>query len=100
MEGRGDHILLPSVIPAQVQGRHNTMRSTHTIGHRSNANAVRPVRRALGIPSRLWRPWGKTPAWRSVHRLGAQRDLELVNSNSILNADADQVPVTINYLMP
>ena len=64
-------------------------------GIRSDANAVRPVRRASGIPSRLWRPWGKTPAWRSIHRLGAQRDLELVNSNSILNADADQVPVTI-----
>ena len=26
--GRGDHILLPLVIPAQVQGRHNTTRST------------------------------------------------------------------------
>ena len=26
--GRGDRILLPSVIPAQVQGRHNTTRST------------------------------------------------------------------------
>ena len=33
MEGRRDRILLPSVIPAQVQGRHNTMRSTHTIGY-------------------------------------------------------------------
>ena len=31
--GRGDRILLPSVIPAQVQGRHNTMRSTLTIGY-------------------------------------------------------------------
>ena len=31
--GRGDHILLPSVIPAQVQGHHNTMRSTLTIGY-------------------------------------------------------------------
>ena len=29
--GRGDRILLPSVIPAQVQGRHNTTRSTLTI---------------------------------------------------------------------
>ena len=31
--GRGDHILLPSVIPAQVQGHHNTTRSTLTIGY-------------------------------------------------------------------
>ena len=31
--GRGDRILLPSVIPAQVQGRHNTTRSTLTIGY-------------------------------------------------------------------
>ena len=29
--GRGDRILLPSVIPAQVQGHHNTTRSTLTI---------------------------------------------------------------------
>ena len=29
--GRGDSILLPSVIPAQVQGRHNTTRSTLAI---------------------------------------------------------------------
>ena len=33
MEGRGDRILLPPVIPAQVQGCHNTTRSTHTIGY-------------------------------------------------------------------
>ena len=31
--GRGDRILLPTVIPAQVQGRHNTTRSTLTIGY-------------------------------------------------------------------
>ena len=31
--GRGDRILLPTVIPAQVQGRHNTARSTLTIGY-------------------------------------------------------------------
>ena len=31
--GRGDRILLPSVIPAQVQGRHNPTRSTLTIGY-------------------------------------------------------------------
>ena len=31
--GRGDRILLPSVIPAQVQGRHNTTRSTLSIGY-------------------------------------------------------------------
>ena len=69
-------------------------------GIRSDANAIRPVWKASGIPSRLWRPWGRTPACRSIHQLGAQRDLELVNSNSILNADANQVPVAINYLVP
>ena len=68
-------------------------------GIRSDANTVRPVRKALGIPSRLWRPWGRTPACRIVRRLGAQRDLKLVNLNSILNADANQVPVAINYLV-
>ena len=31
--GRGDHILLPLVTPAQVQGRHYTTRSTLTIGY-------------------------------------------------------------------
>ena len=62
------------------------------LGILSDANAVRPVRKASGIPSRLWRPWGKTPACRSVRRLDTQWDPELVNSNSILNADADQVP--------
>ena len=31
--GRGDRILLPSVIPAQVQGRQNTTRSTLAIGY-------------------------------------------------------------------
>ena len=61
------------------------------LGILSDANAIRPVWKASGIPSRLWRPWGKTPACRSVRRLDAQRDSELVNPNSILNADADQV---------
>ena len=31
--GRGDRILLPSVIPAQVQGHHNTTKSTLTVGY-------------------------------------------------------------------
>ena len=62
------------------------------LGILSDANAIRPVWKASGIPSRLWRPWGKTLARsRSVHRLDTQRDPELVNPNSILNADADQV---------
>ena len=61
------------------------------LGILSDANTVRPVRKASGIPSRLWRPWGKTPACRSVRQLGAQRDPELVNSNSIQTRNADQV---------
>ena len=61
------------------------------LGILSDANAVRPVQKVSGISSRLWRPWGKTPACRSVRRLDAQRDSKLVNPNSILNADADQV---------
>ena len=49
--GRGDRILLPSVIPAQVQGCHNTTRSTLTIGylhciqHRQTRRRITP-----GIP--------------------------------------------------
>ena len=49
--GRGDRILLPSVIPAQVQGRHNTTRSTLTIRYllRIQRPQTRP-RITLGIP--------------------------------------------------
>ena len=65
------------------------------LGILSNAYAVRPVRKVSGIPSRLCRPWGKTPVCRSVCQLDAQRDPELVNSNSILNADADQVQIRV-----
>ena len=49
--GRGDHILLPSVIPAQVQGRHNTTRSTLTIEypfHRQRHQTRRSI--TSGIP--------------------------------------------------
>ena len=54
----------------------------------------------MGIPSRLWRLWGKTPVCSSVRRLDAERNPELVNAEFSINADADQVPVTINYLVP
>ena len=51
--GRGDRILLPSVTPAQVQGRHNhnTTRSTLTIGYPPH-NQRRQTRRRItpGIP--------------------------------------------------
>ena len=49
--GRGDRILLPSVIPAQVQGRHNTTRSTLTIGYPFH-HQRRQMRRRItpGIP--------------------------------------------------
>ena len=49
--GRGDRILLPSVIPAQVQGRHNTTRSTLTIGYPLRIQR-RQTRRGItpGIP--------------------------------------------------
>ena len=49
--GRGDCILLPSVIPAQVQGRHNTMRSTLTIEYPFRCQR-RQMRRRItsGIP--------------------------------------------------
>ena len=52
--GRGDRILLPSVIPAQVQGRHNTTRSTLTIGYPLRIQC-RQTRRGItpGIPSFL-----------------------------------------------
>ena len=49
--GRGDRILLPSVIPAQVQGRHNTTRSTLTIGYPFRRQCHQTRRRITpGIP--------------------------------------------------
>ena len=52
--GRGDRILLPSVIPAQVQGRHNTTRSTLTIGYPLRIQRRQTLRRITpGIPSFL-----------------------------------------------
>ena len=49
--GRGDRILLPSVIPAQVQGRHNTTRSTFTIGYPLRIQHHQTRRRIMpGIP--------------------------------------------------
>ena len=50
------------------------------------------VRKASGIPSRLWRPWGKTPVCSSIRQLDAERYPELVNAEFSINADADQVP--------
>ena len=49
--GRGDRILLPSVIPAQVQGRHNTTRSTLTIEYPFHHQRHQTRRRITsGIP--------------------------------------------------
>ena len=49
--GRGDRILLPSVIPAQVQGHHNTTRSTLTIGYPPRIQRHQTRRRITpGIP--------------------------------------------------
>ena len=62
------------------------------LGILSNANAVRPVWKVSGIPSRLWRLWGKTPICSSVRRLDAERNPELVNAEFSINADANQVP--------
>ena len=61
------------------------------LGIPSDTKAVEPVPKALGIPSRLWRLWGKTPACSSIHRLDAERNPELVNAKFNINADADQV---------
>ena len=67
------------------------------LGIRSDANAIRPVWKASGIPSRLWRLWGKTPVCSSVRRWDAERNPELVNAEFSINADADQVPVAISF---
>ena len=49
--GRGDRILLPSVIPAQVQGHHNTTRSTLTIEYPFRHQSRQTRRRITsGIP--------------------------------------------------
>ena len=52
------------------------------LGILPDANAVKPLWKTLGIPSRLWRLWGKTPACSSVSRLDAKRNLELVKTNN------------------
>ena len=77
--GRGDRILLPSVIPAQVQGHHNTTRSTLTIGY----------------PFRCQRHQTRHPFGRSVRRPDAARNLELANAEFRTTADADQVPESV-----
>ena len=52
--GRRDRILLPSVIPAQVQGRHNTTRSTLMIGYPLRIQCRQTHHRITpGIPSSL-----------------------------------------------
>ena len=84
--GRGDHILLPSVIPAQVQGCHNTTRSTLTIGY-----PFRCQRRQTHCRTRR----GYHPFGRSVLRPDAARNLELANAEFRTTADADQVPESV-----
>ena len=84
--GRGDRILLPSVIPAQVQGRHNTTRSTLTIGyplriqHRQTRHRITPGDTIL--------------LGRSVRQLDAAWDLGLAGAESETSAGADPVPET------
>ena len=48
------------------------------LGILSDASAVKPVQKALGIPSRLWRLCGKTLACSSISQLDAKRNPELV----------------------
>ena len=43
---------------------------------------------------------GQDPVCSSICRLDAERNPELVNAEFSINADADQVPVAINYLVP
>ena len=81
--GRGDRILLPSVIPAQVQGRHNTMRSTLTIEYPFRCQC----RQTRCMTRRGYHPFG-----RSVRRPDTARNLELANAEFRTTADADQVP--------
>ena len=69
MEGRGDHILLPSVLPAQVQGRHNTMRV---------------IMEGVGDTIQTLEAWGKTPACSSVSRLDTKRNLKPVKTTHSL----------------
>ena len=84
--GRGDRILLPSVTPAQVQGRHNTTRSTLTIEY-----PVRCQRRQTHCMTRQ----GYYPFGHSVNRPDAARNLELANAEFRTTADADQVPESV-----
>ena len=81
--GRGDRILLPSVIPARcrvvITQREALLRS----GIRSDANAARRVVEPVG---------DTTPFGHSIHRPDAARNLELANAEFRTTADADQVP--------
>ena len=66
------------------------------LGIPSGANAARHATgKASGIPSSLWRLWGKTPVGRSIRRLDAERNLELTNAEFRTTADADQVPESV-----
>ena len=56
------------------------------LGILSDTNAVNPVWKASGIPSRLWRFWGKTPACSGVCQLGVKRNTELVNKGRPLRS--------------
>ena len=84
--GRGDRILLPSVIPAQVQGRHNTTRSTLMIGY--------PLRIQRRQTRRRITPGDTTLLGHSVHGSDAARDLGLAGAESETSAGADPVPET------
>ena len=60
-EGRGDCILLPSVIPAQVQGHHNTTRSTHTIGYPLQRQRRQAIREGVGDTIQTLEALGQDP---------------------------------------
>ena len=61
------------------------------LGILSDANTVKPKHKALGIPSRLWRLWGKTPACSSISWLDAKRNPELVTFNAMSKGSKDYV---------
>ena len=60
-EGREDLILLPSVIPAQVQGRHNTMRSTHTIWYPFQRQCRQAIMEGIGDTIQTLEASGQDP---------------------------------------
>ena len=100
--GRGDRILLPSVNPAQVQGHHNTKRSTLTIGYPLCIQCCQMLRRITpGKPSFL----AVVSVGRTQHGIWgwpvqSLRHLQVLIPSQKPRRIKEEGLVAINYLVP